>query len=201
MISQSNWVNCPVSWFVGQVKLALAVLIVIIYNQTQFQNLALQGKQNNDLKARIDLTSSILCSCSSSIHHIGLHIDLHIANNRGLALLIKHAVDSRWWLKNKLSACLFVIVPIWASNILVGETENWTVLAHRATEFQFFSPALRHERMSTEFHFHLDELKWNTLRCFSLTYRIWKAKLQHVEIHTQMAWKKKKKLISKPVPQ
>jgi len=39
----------------GQVKLASAVLLGILSNQTQFKNLRLQDEQNPDLKAWINL--------------------------------------------------------------------------------------------------------------------------------------------------
>jgi len=41
-------------WSAGQVKVAYVVLLVIIYNQEQFQNLRLQDELNNELKARIE---------------------------------------------------------------------------------------------------------------------------------------------------
>ena len=37
-------------WYNGQVKLAPVVLLVIIFTQKQFQNLALQDERNNELK-------------------------------------------------------------------------------------------------------------------------------------------------------
>ena len=45
-------------WSDGQVKLASVVLLVIIFNQKQFQNLRLQDEQNNELKAWINLKSN-----------------------------------------------------------------------------------------------------------------------------------------------
>ena len=54
-------------------------------------------------------------------------------------------------------ALLFIIVLV-GQVIFPGGRQLRTEL-YCPTEFHFVFPALLHERMSTEFHFHLDELE------------------------------------------
>ena len=109
---------------------------------------------------------------------------LDVANNRSLAQ-IKLAVESATKITN--------LSHFFSTSHLLGKWYfsggDWKLNCTGHLVSLFF-PALLSERMSTEFHFHLDELKWYTLRCFNSTYRALKAKFQHVVVHIKMAWKR-----------
>lgn len=91
-------------------KLASAALLilVLISNQKEFQNLRLQGEKTNELKALINLKSSILCSCSSSDCHIGLHIGRCKQQKSGTNKTCSRISDKN----HKPFAFLFYITPI-----------------------------------------------------------------------------------------
>lgn len=158
---------------------------MLISNQKEFQNLRLQGEKTNELKALINLKSSILCSCASSDCHIGLHIGCCKQQKSG---------TNKTCSRIKMASKITNLSHFFSTSHLLGKWYfnggDWKLKCSTGHLVSLFFPAPLSERMSTEFHFHLDELKWYTLRCFNSTYRALKAKFQHVVVHIKMAWKR-----------